>query len=256
MKNYNVLCLLVFAVVFNSAGATENTPVSDVISSVIFLAENTPEDTYGLILDAQKAWMDSSRKDCDAQTLEIGSSSSRNEQYGNCLSSRYMERKKYLAQFLCGAGVMSDEPCDKEGDLTKFLTSGKDVDALSKRIRGFLFKNAQLDKARTLAVLDFFVADSFVAGNYITASTAPAFNDIGYAMSESGSLDGAYTILSEVERKSSDRLVLKLNLADTLWGLNQKDKAKDYYKSYMAGMKAAGKSDAVPAKVLQRLTGK
>lgn len=256
MKNINVLCFLVFAVAFNSAGATGNTPVSDVISSVIYLGGDTPKDTYGLILEAQKAWMESSRKDCDAQTSEIGSSSSRNEQYGSCLSSRYFERKKYLAQFLCGAGVVSDEPCDKEGDLTRFLISSKDVDTFSKRMRGFLFENGQLDKARTLAVLDFFVADRLVSGDYITTSTAPAFNDIGYAMSESGVLDGAYTILSEVEKKSSDRLVLKLNIADTLWGLNQKEKAKNHYKNYMSGMNAAGKSSAVPARVLQRLADK
>lgn len=256
MKNVNVFCFLVCAGFFSSAGAAETAPVFETISSVIYLAEDTPKDTYDLILDAQKIWMDSSNKDCDAQTSEIGSSSSRNEQYGNCISNRYAGRKKYLAQFLCGGGVVSDEPCDKEGDLTRFLSSGKDADTFSKRLRGFLFKNGQLDKSRTLAVLDFFVADSFVSGGYITTSTAPVFNDIGYAMSESGSLDGAYTILSEVEKKSSGRLVLKLNLADTLWGLNQKGKAKNYYQAYISGMKSAGKSDAIPSRVLQRFSDK
>lgn len=254
MNGLKVACFFIFLFASVSSNAVEVRAVTDVVTSVIYLGEDTQKETYDLILDAQAAWMISSKKDCDAQISDVGASSARSELYNVCMSGRYLERKKYLAQYACGAGAASDEPCSKEADLAEFISTGKEAGVFSKRLRDVLFVKGQLDKVKTLALLDSYVANTLVLGGVITPATAPAFNDIGYAMSEAGALDGAYIVLSEVERQTPDRLVLKLNLADTLWGLNQRDKAKAYYQRYSEGMEAAGKISSIPARVSQRFT--
>lgn len=52
----------------------------------------------------------------------------------------------------------------------------------------------------------------------ISNSTVAAYNDLGYALWQAGEEVGAYKLLRAVEGASPGRVVLKLNIADVLWG--------------------------------------
>ncbi len=85
----------------------------------------------------------------------------------------------------------------------------------------------------------------------VTNSNVTVYNDLGFALGQSEDFELAYKVLSEVERISPDRMVLKLNIADVLWGAD-KAKANSYYKEYAKLMKEAGKERLIPKRVLER----
>ncbi|WP_439854761.1 tetratricopeptide repeat protein [Pseudomonas yamanorum] len=87
----------------------------------------------------------------------------------------------------------------------------------------------------------------------IGKSNVVIYNDIGYALGQTGENDLAYKILKSVELVSPDRVVLKLNIADVLW-TSDKDASKIYYKKYVESMRQAGKEKLIPKVVLDRIS--
>ncbi|NUU38175.1 tetratricopeptide repeat protein [Pseudomonas sp. C2B4] len=85
----------------------------------------------------------------------------------------------------------------------------------------------------------------------VSKSTVVAYNDFGYALGRSGENDLAYKVLKKVEKVSPGRVVLKLNIADVLWGFD-KEQSRIYYKEYVGLMKKAGKEKLIPEEVLER----
>lgn len=85
----------------------------------------------------------------------------------------------------------------------------------------------------------------------VSKSTVSAYNDLGYALGQSGDNILAYEILRKVEKVSPGRVVLKLNIADVLWA-SEKEKSKMYYKDYIGLMRSVGKEDLIPAIVFER----
>ncbi|WP_397449498.1 tetratricopeptide repeat protein [Pseudomonas sp. NA-150] len=81
-------------------------------------------------------------------------------------------------------------------------------------------------------------------------------NDIGFYLAEGGGDKNALLLFRSVESVAPDRIVLKVNIADSLWSVGRKAEAYRYYTMYREAMKNAGKSNAIPARVLGRLEEK
>ncbi|MCY1442868.1 hypothetical protein D9M71_592560 [compost metagenome] len=48
------------------------------------------------------------------------------------------------------------------------------------------------------------------------------------------------------------RVVLKLNIADSLWALYKRKQAAEYYRSYVQAMNSAGKPGIIPERARAR----
>lgn len=79
-----------------------------------------------------------------------------------------------------------------------------------------------------------------------------AFNDFGYALGLSNEDQLAYEVLARVEIFDPDRIVLKLNIADVLWGVDR-EKARRYYLGYIKLMQENRKASLIPERVLKRV---
>ena len=85
----------------------------------------------------------------------------------------------------------------------------------------------------------------------VSKSTVIAYNDFGYALGLSGEEGMAYEVLKKVETVEPNRVVLKLNIADVLWG-SDKEKSKAYYREYVGAMKKLGREKLIPSNALER----
>ncbi len=84
--------------------------------------------------------------------------------------------------------------------------------------------------------------------NYLTT-----FNDIGYYLEQSGLYEEAIYLLEKIINQHPDRTVAYINLGDAYWGLGDKDKAQQAYKTYVKQMKANAKGTKIPKQVLERI---
>jgi uncharacterized protein YecT (DUF1311 family) len=252
-KALQFLALALFACTTNAENTATQKKIMEPTLLLIYLESDSPSETYNSIIEAQSLWMRSAEKDCSTLYLEIGSSSTRNALYESCMQNQYSTRKNYLSAFVCGAGVQSGEDCNATNDAVGYIESGsKNPREFIARLHGFIFKNSKLHKERTIATLNDFTAKILISEPLKTEKDAAMLNDLGYAMSESNLLSGAYLILSEVEKAAPNRIVLKINIADTLWEMNQKKKATEYYRQYISAMKSAGKSSSIPDRAVAR----
>lgn len=112
-----------------------------------------------------------------------------------------------------------------------------------------------------LADLDYDGITGYLTADRLTAllqreplgrTNVVFYNDIGYALGQAGAFSASYKLLSQVESVVPDRMVLKLNIADALWGLQDKEKARDYYRQYVLEMTGTGKRLEIPGEVLIR----
>lgn len=254
MKKVSLLLMLALSTgTLSAANKIDPKPFIDATALLIYLETNTSRETYNSIIEGQSLWMNSAEKDCDTLYLEIGSSSMRNDLHKSCMQSQYARRKNYLSAFICGAGIQSGEDCNATNEAARYLeSSNKTPEVFIARLRDFIFKDNLLHKERAIATLDDFAAEILASELLKTEKDAAILNDLGYAMSESSSLGGAYVILSEVEKIAPNRTVLKINIADTLWEMNQKDKAIPYYEQYISAMNNSGKSDSIPDRAITR----
>lgn len=94
--------------------------------------------------------------------------------------------------------------------------------------------------------------DSLLKETPVSRVNSGIYNDFGFALGEAGSNKVAYSLLSKVEAVSPKRVVLKLNIADVLWG-SDKVKSKQYYQDYIAVMKGQGKERLIPSRAMERV---
>jgi tetratricopeptide (TPR) repeat protein len=87
------------------------------------------------------------------------------------------------------------------------------------------------------------------AKNYLTP-----LNDYGFFLQEAAEHEQAVALFRIVIKESPKRDVAYLNLADSLWALNEQTEAQRYYQIYTKLMLAAGKQDKIPARVKERIT--
>jgi hypothetical protein len=133
----------------------------------------------------------------------------------------------------------------------KLLASGADSDSL------ILAHDVILDRLSNLDYdgISYYMSKSRLASLLklypMSQSNSVIYNDIGYALGQAGHYAESYDILKKVEVVSPERVVLKLNIADTLW-VSNKIEAKRYYIAYISAMKAAGKESKIPPEVFVR----
>ncbi|MFW9079795.1 tetratricopeptide repeat protein [Pseudomonas sp. P2757] len=98
--------------------------------------------------------------------------------------------------------------------------------------------------------LDFLSPESYMAC-HPPAQNVQAYNDLGFYLAEGGRDELALKFYRGVEAVGK-RTVLMLNIADSLWRLNRKDEAQRYYRKYGEAMVAAGKTQKIPQRVVER----
>lgn len=137
----------------------------------------------------------------------------------------------------------------------KELAAGLKFDSLELAHQIILarLKDADYDAIKAYLTNDRVVG--LLKNSPVSVSNSSIYNDLGFALGESGALSEAYNILSSVEAVSPERVVLKLNIADVLWKSNQEKSAK-YYFNYIEAMKAKGKEKLIPVRAFERSGGK
>ncbi len=131
------------------------------------------------------------------------------------------------------------------------LEKGKAEDSLTLAHDIVLTRLKDDDYSAIKAYLEPGRVSQLLRDSPINKSNIIVYNDLGFALGQSESFELAYKVLSEVERVSPDRMVLKLNIADVLWGTD-KSKASMYYKEYAKLMREANKEGLIPKRVLER----
>lgn len=78
-------------------------------------------------------------------------------------------------------------------------------------------------------------------------------NNQAYALQQIGENYSSHALLEEIIKKAPERVVTYLNLADSYWNLNDKNKAKEKYQKYVSLMKSQKKDlSKIPERVYQR----
>ena len=112
------------------------------------------------------------------------------------------------------------------------------------------------EKGRTEGTLYLLFAG---VGSYMACyppeKNVAAYNDIGFYLAQGGQHALALDIYRRLSSIAPDRVPLKLNIADALWGLYKPSQAAGYYTAYIAAMQAAGKERLIPARALERSRG-
>lgn len=107
------------------------------------------------------------------------------------------------------------------------------------------------------AALAYYVSPQRVAKllaqNPLSKENAGLYNDMGYALSEIGNYHDALKLLYAVEKVVPNRMVLMLNIADSLWASGSKSRAKEYYSKYRNLMSSSNKEALIPLRVDERL---
>lgn len=78
-------------------------------------------------------------------------------------------------------------------------------------------------------------------------------NDKAYYLEQAGIYEEAAFILEKVIEKFPDRIVAYINLGDSYWGLEEKEKAKEAYQTYISLMKKSGKEARIPKRIYERV---
>ncbi|MFJ2322975.1 type IV pilus biogenesis/stability protein PilW [Pseudomonas sp. NPDC087817] len=98
--------------------------------------------------------------------------------------------------------------------------------------------------------LDFLSPESYMAC-HPPEQNVQTYNDLGFYLAEGGKDELALKFYRGVEAVGK-RTVLMLNMADSLWRLDRKDEAQRYYREYGESMAAAGKTQKIPQRVVER----
>lgn len=82
--------------------------------------------------------------------------------------------------------------------------------------------------------------------------SASIYNDYGYFLQQAGEHITAIKVFTRVKTRSPKRVAVYLNLADSLWAVQDIAKAKDIYRRYSEMMEKAGQAEKIPERVVQR----
>lgn len=86
----------------------------------------------------------------------------------------------------------------------------------------------------------------------ITKKTLVNYNDMAYYLEKINEYKTSTYLLEKILGKYPHRTVAYYNLGDSYWGLEDKEKAKEAYETYIKQMKEKGKEKKIPKKVLER----
>lgn len=96
---------------------------------------------------------------------------------------------------------------------------------------------------------------SYIVRKYYFAQMPGWSNDLGFLLGEAGYYAESIELLKAVVANNPGRVVAYLNLADSYWGANDKERAAVAYKQYGLLMSGAGKALKVPTRVVERSNG-
>lgn len=82
--------------------------------------------------------------------------------------------------------------------------------------------------------------------------SASIYNDYGYFLQQAGEHIPAIKVFTLVKTRSPKRVAVYLNLADSLWAIQDVAKAKEVYRVYIDMMAKAGQVERIPARVAER----
>jgi tetratricopeptide (TPR) repeat protein len=87
----------------------------------------------------------------------------------------------------------------------------------------------------------------------VQRSNVGRYNDFGYFLEQAGLYEQAVELLVKVTTSFPSRAVAYINLGDAYFGMNEIEKSKKAYTTYVNLMNKAGKGSRIPAYVLERL---
>jgi tetratricopeptide (TPR) repeat protein len=96
---------------------------------------------------------------------------------------------------------------------------------------------------------------SYIAQKYDFPQMPGWSNDLGFLFGETGYYEESIELLNAVVARNPTRTVAYLNLADSYWGLKNRELAAQAYKQYASLMSDAGKVSKIPGRVLERSNG-
>jgi tetratricopeptide (TPR) repeat protein len=97
-----------------------------------------------------------------------------------------------------------------------------------------------------------FAPETYIVGKYYSPKNPGWSNDLGFLFEQSSCYGEAAELLSHVVANNPDRVVAYLNLADSYWGLRNRELAVENYKKYNSLMVQSGKSAKIPKRVIER----
>ncbi|MEZ1320060.1 tetratricopeptide repeat protein [Pseudomonas fluorescens] len=97
--------------------------------------------------------------------------------------------------------------------------------------------------------------ESYITGKYYFRQHPGWSNDLGFLLGEAGYYVESIELLNAVITHNPERAVAYLNLADSYWAMNDKERAVPAYKQYASRMSEAGKASKIPARVAERSVG-
>lgn len=97
--------------------------------------------------------------------------------------------------------------------------------------------------------------DSYIVAKYYYPQRPGWSNDLGFLLGEAGYYAESIELLNAVIAHNPARTVAYLNLADSYWAMNDKERAVSAYKQYASRMSDAGKALKIPARVAERSGG-
>jgi hypothetical protein len=227
------------------------------ISFIIYNLPLTATDaSQGTVATTDERWLSPDKK---LVLLERTNFSSGSDPSGHEANLEHTTCDVVSLETGCLEYVGAAEECDgawsgnewKARDGATFDTSGRLLapNILSKKIKGV----ADIG-SRTKMLMDFFNGGvgSYMAC-YPPVKNISAYNDLGYYFSLGGQDQIAIEIYRRLLVVAPDRVPLKLNMADSLWGVKRFDEAKEFYKSYLDIMSKQGSVTRVPERVTERL---
>ena len=150
----------------------------------------------------------------------------------------------------CSGSWVGDKWQRDSGDLMTIELETPSPEELTKSLGGL----EGASRAGMIREYMYMGVDSYLAC-YPPKAKIQVFNDLAFFLAEGGDNYNAMKLYRELEKISPSRVVLKLNIADALWGDGKRSEAREYYSSYKRLMESSGREKSVPKRVRDRLEG-
>ena len=134
----------------------------------------------------------------------------------------------------------------------------KDIIYYEKQLDDLLKTTQTKFKEKNFDWIEKEINDLFLIGKIthnvsLNSKNINKFNDLAYFLEQTEKGDAlAIYLLEKIIKEFPNRTVAYINLGDAYWGLGEKVKAKEAYKTYIDQMKTKGKESKIPEVVLER----
>lgn len=176
-----------------------------------------------------------------------------------------LDKNEFLELRSLGKELSGYEGSSESGSYTYYFYTNEDSFSrkLNLLLRGQKYDSLTLAHAITMerlakgdsdAIVSYLSKDlinELISTYPLSADRAALYNDIGFALAESGKNEDALNLLLSIEKVAPNRVVLLLNIADAYWP-SEKIKAKKYYLRYSELMISGGKKRLIPPRVYER----